>query len=369
VRDLKATGIGQFYHTALRTVLARIPEIRSHADYVDTEKAALILCQGLGAEKYAAAARELWEVADYFDIDKDVNHRDVNDGSLMREAIVALGQVGGSAFIPQMVQRLEQFNAQRITDAETRRRVQMVVVGFVNALETLKAEAGFRAVFDVVIGGYEPGIRNIASSALVNIVEDPADQIIAILHDVRTDPPTMQEAVRVMSASRAPDSSRAKVASALFIDAWNYHTTDRSWVSLLSILRKSALDDILRYGITDDAVYRYLERSYVTNFNSGSPDYDEMMKALNVLGASKSDEAVTLLNKFLRELNDRRRTGPWRRHERQSFDWLIDSIQMTGTQSPDSRMILTQIQRNDRFTSAERRRAQDALTVLGNSGR
>jgi hypothetical protein len=133
-------------------------------------------------------------------------------------------------------------------------------------------------------------------------------------------------------------------------------------------MRKNAIDDLRKYGIPDDSIYSYLERSYVAAFNNANTDYDEILKTLSTLAASKSEEAASILYKFLRELNERRRAGPWDRKERQVFEWVINSLQLTGTQSPDVKMILTTIQRNDRYTSQERRLAQNALNVLNAAG-
>jgi hypothetical protein len=370
VRDQKLTGIGDFYHKALSHLLFRNADIKTREDHNDAEKSALILVQGLGAEKYSAAAQEIWEVADYFDIDKDyLGMRDINEGNTMREAYIALGQVGGAAYVPYMVQRLNQFNSTLISDAETRRRVQLVIVGLVSALDAIKDHAGFRPVFNVATGSYEPGIREIANTALIEMVDDPGDLVIEILEDPATDPITMQEAIKVMNASKAPDTSRAKVAAAALKASFNYHTTNRALVSFLNIIRKNAIDDLRKYGIPDDSVYSYLERSYVASFNNVNTDYDEIMKALSTLAASKSAEATDILYKFLKELNDRRRTGPWDRKERQVFEWVVNSIQLAGNPNQDVLFLLTTIQRSDRYTGQERRMAQNAITALNAFGR
>jgi tRNA nucleotidyltransferase (CCA-adding enzyme) len=178
----------------------------------------------------------------------------------------------------------------------------------------------------------------------------------------------MQEAIKVMNSSKAPDESRAKVAAAALKASYNFHTTNRTMNMLLVIMRKNAIDDLRKYGIPDDSVYPYLERTYAAAFNNVNTDYDEILKTLSTLATSKSDEAAAILYKFLRELNERRRTGPWDRKERQVFEWVINSLQLTGTQSPDVRALLTTIQRNDRYTSQERRMAQNALNAISAAG-
>jgi TolB-like protein len=108
-----------------------------------------------------------------------------------------------------------------------------------------------------------------------------------------------------------------------------------------------------------------LERIYTNNFRSNSPNNDEVLNVLNTLSAMKTNEADALLHKFLSEFNDRRRTGPWRRHERQFFEWVVASIGASETQSQDIRLLLIQIQRNNRFTAVERGMVTRAMARLG----
>jgi len=85
---------------------------------------------------------------------------------------------------------------------------------------------------------------------------------------------------------------------------------------------------------------------------------------MNALAALKSDEAVGLLFKYLRELHDRRRNGAWGDKERRIFQWVISCIEFTGTKSTDVRALLTTIQRTADYTPFEQRLARDALAKL-----
>ena len=360
VRNSGVTGIGEFYHNALRFLLLRVPDIRTRTEQEAAERSAVILCQGLGTERYSAASTDVWQVAVTFDV-----ARDATDGNAMQSALIALGQIGANEFVPQIVQRLSNFNTQYITNPETRRRVQMAVVGCISALEALQDIRGYRPVFFASVGTYDPSIREIAANALLNIAEDPADVLIAIIQDPSIDPNVKLTAWREMLKTDAPNSSKARVAAAALATSYNYSTNNRNYQMALSEMRKSAIDTIRQFGVTDSSVYVNLEKAYASNFVNSAPDYDEIMLALNALAAIRTTEAVELLHKFLRELHGRRRSGPWGNKERQLFEWVISCIGVTGTQSAEIIILLTTIQRTEAYTSQEQNMAANALRSLG----
>jgi len=360
VNEAGITGVGEFYHEALKFLILRVPDIKDTTEQDAAEKSAVILSQGLGAEKLTAAAPELWQTAVIFDV-----ARNANEGSAMQAALIAIGQVNGTDFLPQIVQRLNDYNTQTYINPEARRRVQMAVIGCINALEALHDISGFRPVFFVSVGSYDPAVSQIANLALPNIVDDPGDVISEIIVDPSNNPYVKLTAWREMLRTKAPNSSKAKVAAVALSTGWLYATSTPSFREHLRDMRKSAIDTIRQFGISDNSVYTNLERSYNTNFNTNQPDYDEIMLTLNALAAVSSDEAVDLLTKFLRELHNRRRSGPWGDKERRIFQWLISCLGVTGTKSEDVSLLLSTIQRTSDYTPYEQGLARDARTRLG----
>jgi hypothetical protein len=361
VRDSGRTGIGEFHYEALKHIWLRLPEMRTRTEQEAVEQSLIIISQGLGAEKYNAAANDLWLIVDYFDVAKGSN-----EGNAMQAALIAIGQVNGRELVPYIVQRLNDYNSQTFRNAETRRRYQTAVIGCINALETFQDISGFSPVFFVSVGSYDPDVRQIAYNALPNISEDPGDVISVIIQNTSNNSMVKLEAWNQMLRSRAPGSSKAKVAAVAFETSYNYSTTDRAMLRRLGDMRKSAIDTIRQFGVSDSSVYTNLDRSYTSNFNNNSPDYDEIILTLNALTAVKSGEAVDLLYKYLRELNERRYTGPWGDKERQVFQWVISCIGVTGTKSPEVRLLLTMIQRNSSYTPYEQGLARNALNQLAN---
>ena len=363
VRDANLAGIGEFYHEALKLLNLKTPDIKNKEERDANDASARIICQGLGAEKYADAAPDLYQAVQIFDVIYDYNQ-----GLVMQDALTALGQVGGAEFLDHIVLRLNDFNAQVISDVESKRRTQRAVVGCINYLESVHEMDGFRPVFFAANGWYDPAIKSMASVALPNIVDDPGEVIIAIIQDPSNVPSIKYEAWREMLRTKAPDSSKSKVAAAALATGWNYGTSNPTYQKNLSEMRMSAIDTIRQVGAYDDSVYVNLEKSYTNNFINNVPNYDEIRKTLNTLSALKTDEAVQLLLKFLRELHARRRSGPWSQKERQLLQWVIPAIGDTGTQSQEVRLLLSTIQRDSSsgYTSMEQVWARDALRQLGN---
>jgi len=360
IRSAGITGIGEFYHEALKYFFTRVPDIRTRSEQDIAERTSIFLCEELGAEKYTAAGGEIWQVAELFDV-----ARGAGDGNAMQTALIALGDINATDFVPHIVQRLNNFNIQSLTNPETRRRVQMAVIGCIRALENLHDIRGYRPVFFASVGMYDPPVREIASNSLPNIVDDPGEVLIEVIRDTSSTPRVKLTAWNEMLRSRAPESSKANVAAAAIVTSWNYSTNNQIFVKNLKDMRKSAIDTVRRYGVADNSVYEYLERSYSSNFNNNAPDYDEIMLTLNALTAVKTDEAVGLLHKFLVELNERRRTGPWTNKERLLFEWVTSCIGATGTKSVEIIVLLNSIERTGSYTPYEQSMATNALRALG----
>jgi len=361
VRDLDLTGIGEFYHGALKALINKIPDIKSKEDWDANEDAARIALQALTAEKYAPAAPEIWALVQYFDI-----AHEENDGLAMQDAILALGQTGDQDYVYHIVLVLDDCNTHQTPDFESRRRIQRAAAGCIISLEAMHAIDGYRPVFFAYIGWYDPSIRNMAHEALPKIVDDPSEAIIDIIRDNINNSNVKLRAWQEMLRTNAPDSSKAKVAAVALEMGWKYPTSNTALQRDSKLMRLSAIDTIRILGVADDSVYADLDRSYNNNFATNNPDFDEIFRTVDALSAVKTDDAVGLLVKFLRDLNERRRSNIWSDKERRTMQYIIRALGTTGTQSPDAMFILNTIQGSQVYTGAEQAWARDALRQLGN---
>jgi hypothetical protein len=356
VRSENLTGIGEFYHDALKTLLYKIPDIKTKEDWDANESSAKIILQALAAEKYAPAAPDIWPLVQYFDIANDAN-----DGIAMQDAIVALGQTGDKNYVPHIVLVLDDCNTQQTADVESRRRIQRAAAASINALENLHDIAGYRPVFFVYVGWYDTVIRNLAYNALPNIVEDPGDVIVEIIMDAVNNPSVKLRAWQEMLRTNAPDSSKAKVAVTALDMSWKYPTSNTALQRDSRAMRLSAIDTISVLGVADDSVYTNMEKAYRDGFVNNSPDYEEIKKTVDSLSIIKTDQAIGLLSSFLKEINERRRSGVWADRERRCMQWIISALGATRTNSPEVRVLLTTIQNSQEYTGAEQGWARDAL--------
>ena len=361
VRDLNLTGIGEFYHGALKTLLNKIPDIKNKEDWDANENTARIALQALAVEKYAPAAPEIWALVQYFDI-----AHEENDGLAMQDGILALGQTGDQDYVYHIVLVLDDCNTHQTPDFESRRRIQRAASGCIISLEAMHAIEGYRPVFFAYIGWYDPSIRNMAHEALPRIVDDPGEVITEILRDNTNSSNVKLRAWQEMLRTNAPDSSKAKVAAVALEMGWSYPTSNTALQRDSKLMRLSAIDTIRLLGVADDSVYINIDKSYRNSFVSNNPDYEEIKKTIDALSAVKTDEAVALLTSYLRDLNERRRGGVWGGKERQVMQWIIPALSATGTKSPDARVILIAIQNSQEYTGVEQSWARDALRQLGN---
>jgi hypothetical protein len=359
VRDANLTGIGEFYHNALKILLTKIPDVKTRAEWEANEASARIICQKLADEKYTEAAPDIWPLVIHYDVANDANN-----GLAMQEALVAMGQVDGKAFVPNIALCLDALNVKETSDAESRRRIQRAVAGAINALEALHDIGGYKPVFFASVGWFDPSIRTIAYEALPNIVDDPGEVISEIILQSSNNPEIKIAAWQEILRTNAPDTSKAKVAASALAAGWAYQTNEPYFQRVLREMRISAIDGIRLLGVEDDSVYANMEKSYSNNFITNMPHYDEMRKTTEALSVIKSDEAVKLLLKFLQELNGRRQNGPWGNKERLALQMVVPAIGATNTKSEEVRQLLTSIQRSPDYTGAEQGWARDALREL-----
>ena len=359
VQSENMTGIGAFYHEALQILISKLPNFVSNRDRLAVQNSVKIIFRGLVTEKYTAAAPEIYAMLLHY----DVIHQQ-NDGFLMNEAFIALGEINAQDHVPHIVSHLEKFNSEHTPDLANRRKIQLAVTGAITALETLKAPEGVKPVFYVSIGWYDKDVRDFASAALPNIMEDPYQTISEIIQSPFNNAWVKTAAWQEMLRTRAPSSSMAKVAAVVLETSYNYYSATPEEQSVLRILRNNAIDAIRRMGVGDDSVYAYLERTYREAYNVSNTDSEVVQLIINTLSAVRTEEAVQLLTAFLRELHSRRRSGPWGITEREMMQKIIPAIAVTGTNDRVTMQLLATISHSSIYTGAEQSWAGSALRAL-----
>ena len=363
VRDENLTGIGDFYHNAVRRFVQRLSSFSSNQERVAVEETASLLIRGIAAEKHTASATYIWNLVQYFDI---ASLR--NDGILMYEALFAMGEIEAKQYASHLAALLETYNQRTTSDAIVKSRTQRVVPGAIHALEVLSEPVGIRPVFFASIGWYDPEVKAMAATALVNMMDALGEVINNIVSSIITDPFNSTQVKNIawqeLLRTDVPNNIKAQVA-VIALEA-SFITTSRDAEPIAREMRLSAIEIIRVMGVEDDSVYAFLERSYREAFHAPATDFEKIILVVRTLSAIRTDEAVHLLTEFLRELHSRRRSGPWGTVERDIMAIIIPAIANTGTRYRPTIQLLTVMQASPIYTFAEQSWARNALSVLAN---
>jgi len=161
------------------------------------------------------------------------------------------------------------------------------------------------------------------------------------------------------------DTSEARSAAFALATGWeSYMNGSERMTDCLSEMRKTAIDVICHYGYADDSVYDSLEKSYVNNFISPNPDYEEIKKTLYALSAIDTVKSVRLLLLFLQGLHQKRNSGLWSEKETRIFPWITHCISSTKIISRNVWNLLMMIYRSEIYTTQERLHAKNALLKI-----
>ncbi|MCL2266312.1 MAG: hypothetical protein FWC17_00935 [Treponema sp.] len=363
VQSENLSGIGGFYQNAINVFIQRLPNFATNQERIMVEEASRLIIRGLAAEQQTDSAAQVWLLLQYFDI---ANQQ--NDGLLMYEALVAMGQINATFYTSHIAGFLESFNARPTTDALLKSKIQRVVPGVITALEILKEPAGVKPVFFASIGWYDNSVKAIASASLNRLMESLGevipDIIIGILRDPLNTASVKNSAWQEFIKIHVSDESKARVAAVALEQS--YVATSRESAVLLRTMRLSSIDTIRQFGVSDgDIVYPYIERTYRESYDTVTADFEMIIMIVRALTAARTDEAVDLLTQFLTGVHNKRRSGPWGATERDLMRVFIQAIASTGTQSTDALRILRMIAGlQNTYTPAEQQWAKDALSAL-----
>jgi hypothetical protein len=169
-----------------------------------------------------------------------------------------------------------------------------------------------------------------------------------------------------MAKSEESDNSKARSAAFALAAGWDSSMQNFSedHMSCLSEMRKAAIDTICKAGYADNSVYDSLEKSYINNFISANPDFEEIKKTLMALAAINTDKSVDLLFIFLQGLNQKKCNDQWGSKEEQVFPWIVSSLGETKNKSRNVWNLLLVIYRSEKYSKKERLYARDALKII-----
>jgi hypothetical protein len=309
--EFRLTGAGEFYAKALRKLVSEYRNIRDVTEKNAADEQAMLLSALLGAEKYTQAAADLWLVVDGF------------AAPLVKaEAMMALGKIRATTYLPQVIRVLESTNVAPTTD---RLNGERIAFGAIIALEKYQDPSGYLPVFFASIGWYSERIKSQAVKSLPFIAQDPTSYMLQVVKGSAYDYPTKYSALRTIEASKVTNQNKVSVAVAALTEGWRSSTNDVQLRATLTEMRKMAIGMINRYKTEDETIYPLLERSYTQGV-----DTQEKLGAIMALASQGTDEAAQRLSKFLMDLNAKRVNNNIRQEEEQMVRAIIPAIGQTG---------------------------------------
>jgi len=349
--EAKLTGAGEFYAWALRQLVQKYKNIlNSKEKDATTEKYAAdeqakILSALLGAEKYTPAAADLWFVVDGF-----------TDPLVKAEALMALGRIRATNYLPQVIRVLDNLNLTPTKDPDDGGRIAF---GAIISLEKFQDPSGYLSVFLASVGWYPQRIKNQATKSLPFIAKDPSPFMLNLLKSgANYDNPTKLIALQTIEkTTTVGPKSKAEVAVAALAEGHRAVGNNVQQKQILADMRKLALDMIRRYKSDDPAIYPLMKKSY----SNRDSDSQEKIASINAIASQKTDDAAALLSEFLTALNQRPNTLS--NEETQLIRVIIPALGNTGR--PSARTALTQVTKLD-YTSGIKNLATQALNQIPN---
>jgi len=339
--ESRLSGAGEFYAKALRKLISEYKNIKDATQKNAADEQAMLLSALLGAEKYTQAASDLWLVVDGF-----------SAPLVKAEALMALGKIRATNYLPQVIRVLESVNAAPTTD---RLNGERIAFGAIISLEKYGDPTGYLPVFFASTGWYSDRIKSQAVKSLPLISDDPTPFMLQVVRGSGYDYPAKYGALRTIAAAKVDDKNKADVAVAALAEGWRSATNDVQLRATLAEMRKMAIPMIARYKTDDESVYPLLERSY----NLG--DLDEKYAAIRALGLLGTEEAARRLAGFLLDLNAKSRSGNIRQDDERIVREVIPALGRTGRS--EGREALTMVSASS-WTPAVQALANDALRRL-----
>jgi HEAT repeat protein len=345
-RDAELQDAGGFYAHALSRTLLSYPNLRSNRE-VDAADEAIRLITDELTEDQTDTGQNLWRVVEVF------------ANPLVRaDAVMALGKVGATDLLPQVVQLLKDTNE----NLYFRNPIagERLAYGAIDALAKYKDASGYIPVFLAANGWYSERVKNKAAESLKEILEDPTDPLTEMVHGAGY---TYAEKLLALTAIEqnedVDEGAKASVALAALYEAWRGKgaSNDARMRKELIRMRKLSIDMISRYGTEDESVYPLLERS----FRYGV-DVEEKLGAVAALKKLGTEDAAKLLSSFIDFINNKLERGIVTDTDERFMRALIPALGSTGNAA--GRPVLRQVVALE-WSYGVQQLAQEALENIG----
>jgi len=332
----------EFLLLALNYLVSGYKNIRGGSDIKIADEMARYVCSRLGDAQYKEAGPNLWQGV-----------LDFSDPAARAEALVALGRVKATDFLPLVIKLLNDIT---LIPGKGTRDQETVAYGALRSLEEYGDISGFIPVYFASMGWYSDKFRSTAKDILTKLSSNPAEPLLTILKTSSYDFSQKYTALQSLQASNATPQQKSQGAVIALADAIRAGSKSIGQSSALGGIRKLAMDMIRAYGSDDEAVYPLLENCYRRGMNP-----EEQVFAIATLSALGSDEAVRRLSNFIYDLNDNLYWGTITKNDERMARSIISALGNTG--NAKAKDALRSILQHD-WVPDIHKLAQDALKKL-----
>jgi hypothetical protein len=282
----------------------------------DKNLLARLLVRELGELKSPEAAELVFRV-----------YADATESVLRGEAAVALGKIRATQYAPRLALDLSGINTG--PKPSIARDQEIIALGLVQGLNSMRAPEGYEAVFLASLGWYPSSsrVKETAREATLTMVDDPGESLAKILEgnpsiEIKT------IALETELASKAPAESKiafARKALRVGIDRVTHDPATRAAVIKMRTTATVGLTSLR--DNSEETVPLYLEVIKMDRKNDET--LDETLKTYVALGVNGSDSAAEYLASRLSEYNELERSKANTPRDKSLIRQIVASMALT----------------------------------------
>ena len=286
-------------------------------------------------------------------------YTDATEPLLKGEAAAALGMIRATEYAPRLTLDLASHNLG--PKPAIARDQEIIALGLVQGLNSMRVQEGYEAVFLASIGWYSASsrVKETAKAATLTMVDDPSDSLMKVI----SGNPLIEVKIAALEtelASNAPDERKKAFATSALKAGIERVATDPATRAALGRFRTTATVGLTALrDSSPDTVPLYVEVIKMDKKNDAT--LDETLKAYVALGVNGSDAAAEYLSARLAEYNAFEKSKANTVRDKSLIRQIIAS--MVLSKNPKVKDSLTQAQFID-YDTGIIRLVKDALTQI-----
>ena len=267
-------------------------------DKMKSDQFTKLVVKELGRLKDREAAPLIWDVAE-----------NIDDPIVKGEAIIALGRIGAKDYTAKLNLMLRNINM-NYGSIQDQRKNEIIAYALVMALEKLKSPDSYSPLFFAANGWYsgKSGVKQKAAKALLNIVDDPTDQLLDIIKTSK-DYSIKLAGLEAGEKSGASAENKALLEVAALDQGLTNSPQNAVEKQQLKMLRLKALVMLENGDSKPDSAAPLINTMLIRYRTERLLDEDEMIQVFETAGTFHSDSVAKALSDFLSYFTDRKESG------------------------------------------------------------